>query len=241
MTPDVKDDGRAARWASHRRERRAELVEAAVRAIDRHGPDASIADMADEAGVSKPVLYRYFSDKQELIAAVGQHGAQLVLDRLMPTFLLDVPVRERVSAGCDAYFSVIEEHPQVFLLLVRHHSGSSDPLATGKATIAAALARAFGDRLRQLGVDAGGAEPWAEGLVGLGISTGEWWVTRQTMSRAAVSAYLASFVFHAFDGIVTEYGAAPRRPRDRDRPGGDSDTPKTPDTRVTPIRRGEPA
>ena len=65
MTRKVKDDGRTTRWDAHRDQRRAELVLAAVRAIDQHGPDAGIADIAAEAGVSRPVLYRYFADKDD--------------------------------------------------------------------------------------------------------------------------------------------------------------------------------
>ena len=60
----------------------------------------------------------------------------------------------------------------------------------------------------RLGVDAGGAEPWAHGLVGLGLSTGEWWLTRRTMSRSAVATYLSSFVWHALEGISQSYGVA---------------------------------
>ena len=41
------DDGRATRWDQHRTDRRAELVEAAVAAIDTHGPAASIAQIAE--------------------------------------------------------------------------------------------------------------------------------------------------------------------------------------------------
>ncbi|MDP3892946.1 TetR/AcrR family transcriptional regulator [Nocardioides sp.] len=210
MPPDVKDqppaDGRSTRWDDHREQRRAELVTAAVAAIDRHGPEASIADIAAEAAVSRPVLYRYFDDKAELHAAVGQWGATLVLDRLMPVLLTDEPIRARVEAGVAAYLSVLEEHPQVFLLLVRHQVTGSDPLADGKAGIASTIARVLGDTLRELGVDAAGAEPWAHGLVGLGLSTGEWWVERQTMSRNAVARYLSEFVWHAFEGIAAEYG-----------------------------------
>ena len=51
-----------------------------------------------------------------------------------------------------------------------------------------------------------GAEPWAYGLVGLGLSTGEWWLRRKTMSRAAVSRHLSQFVWHAFEGIGREHG-----------------------------------
>ena len=199
-------DGRATRWDAHREERRHELVLAAVRAIDTHGPDVSMATIAVEAGVSKPVLYRYFSDKDQLHAAVGQWGADEVLSRVVPPLLEERPIRERIERCMDAYLRAIEEHHQVFLLLVRHRAGGTDPLADGKARIAAALARVLGDALRELDVDAAGAEPWAHSVVGLGLTTGEWWLERRTMSRAAVSRYLAAFVWHGLEGATAEAG-----------------------------------
>ena len=205
MTRNVKDDGRATRWDQHRADRRAELVEAAVTAIDEHGPAASIAQIAESAGVSKPVLYRYFEDKDDLYRAVGWWGANQVVDGLMPMLLGDRPLRERVERACTAYLTLISLHPNVFFLLV-DHPNSEDPLADGKELVAATLARTLGDVLRDLGVDAGGAEPWAYGLVGLGLSTGEWWLRRKTMSRAAVSRHLSQFVWHAFEGIAREHG-----------------------------------
>jgi AcrR family transcriptional regulator len=199
-------DGRATRWDSHRESRRGELVEAAVRTIDRDGPDVSMAAIAVEAGVSKPVLYRYFADKDQLHAAVGQWGADEVLARVVPPLLADGPIRPRIERCMNAYLAAIEEHHQVFLLLVRHRAAGGDPLADGKAKIAAALARVLGDALRKLGVDSAGAEPWAQSVVGLGLTTGEWWLERRTMSRAAVSRYLAAFVWHALEGATTEAG-----------------------------------
>jgi AcrR family transcriptional regulator len=203
----AKDDGRSTRWSAHREARRAELVQAAVAAIDQHGPDAGIEQIAAAAGVSKPVLYRYFTDKADLHAAVGTWGASLVMERILPALLSQEPLDVRVRRGCEDYLATIEEHPNVFLLLVTHRvEGETDPLADGKAAIAAAMARVMGDALRDLGVDSAGAEPWAHGLVGLGLSTAEWWLTRRTMSRAAVTGYLSSFVWSALEGIARSYG-----------------------------------
>jgi len=204
--PGASSDGRATRWDTHREERRTALVEAAVRAIDRDGPDVSMAAIAVEAGVSKPVLYRYFADKHQLHAAVGQWGADEVLSRVVPPLLADGPIRDRIERCMDAYLRAISEHHQVFLLLVRHRAGGPDPLADGKARIAAALARVLGDALRELDIDAAGAEPWAQSVVGLGLTSGEWWLERRTMSRAAMSRYLASFVWHALEGATAEAG-----------------------------------
>ena len=150
------------------------------------------------------MLYRYFTDKDELHAAVGQWGADEVLGGLVPAMASDLPIRERVSLAVDAYLATLEEHPQVFLLLVRHRG--ADPLADGKARIAGALARMLGDALRDLDIETGAAEPWAEGLVGVGLATGEWWLERRTMDRATVGAHLSAFIWHALNGAATELG-----------------------------------
>ncbi len=209
MTSRVKDpeqgDGRSTRWDDHREARRAELVAAAVDAIDAHGPTASIAQIAASAGVSKPVLYRYFGDKDDLYRAVGQWGAEQVVSRLLPVLLTEETIREKTYRGCAAYLAFLDEHPQVFLLLVEHRS-SDDPLADGKAQIAATFAKLMGDTLRRLGVDAGGAEPWAHGLIGMGLSVGEWYLRRDIMSREATADYLASFIWHAFSGFAADNG-----------------------------------
>jgi AcrR family transcriptional regulator len=231
MTPRVKDperetgDGRSTRWSEHREARRTDLVAAAVAAIDEHGPTASIAQIAASAGVGKPVLYRYFADKDDLYRAVGRWGAEQVMRALVP--LTETPVRGNVYRACDEYFAVLDAHPQVFLLLVEHRS--ADPIADGKEQIATSLAKLMGDTLRRLGVDAAGAEPWAHGVVGMGLAVGEWWLRRDIMSREAAAEYLSAFLWNAFSGFVADHGveldgagqlrlveaSATRPPRDR--------------------------
>lgn len=203
--PPVRTDGRSSRWDNHRLQRRTLFVEAAVTTIDRVGPQAGIADIAAEAGVSKPVLYRYFTDKSELHAAVGAWAAQDAMDRVLPPLLTRIPIRDRVAAAVDGYLESISQHPQVFLLVVQHRT-EGDALTGGKEQFATTFTRVIGDGLRHLGVDSAGAEPWAHGLVGLGLSVGEWWLTRETMSRAAAGGYLTEFIWHAFEGICQEYG-----------------------------------
>jgi AcrR family transcriptional regulator len=211
MTPRVKSpapgasDGRSTRWSEHRESRRADLVAAAVTAIDVHGPSASIAEIAASAGVSKPVLYRYFADKDDLYRAVGQWGAEQVMQAVVPTLLADGPMRDKVYQACDAYLALLAEHPQVFLLLIEHRS-ADDPLADGKEQIATSLAKLMGDTLRRLGVDSAGAEPWAHGVIGMGLAVGEWWLRRDIMTRESASDYLAAFIWNAFSGFVADHG-----------------------------------
>ena len=209
MPPSVKPprgDGRSSRWEAHREARRAEFVEAASAAIEEHGPDAHLDEIAAQAGVSKPVLYRYFSDKDDLLAATARAAADRLLDVVTAAIARDVPPRERVEGAVLAYLGEVEQHRNLFLLAVRHHGQAMDgPVADGKQAMAAVFARTLGDALRGAGFDTGGAEPWAHALVGLGVSTAEWWLERQTMSKAAVADYLTAFIWAALDGIGKQY------------------------------------
>ncbi|WP_235737822.1 TetR/AcrR family transcriptional regulator [Nocardioides alcanivorans] len=207
MTSPVKDpDGRSSRWDDHREERRGELVLAAVTAIEQFGPDAGIARVAEAAGVSKPVLYRYFDHKQELHDRVITWAAEQVVDRIAPALAEPGAIRRRIGNAVDAYLGLLTEHPNVFRLVLRHRGTDGALMPPGSHRISATFARFIGDGMRALGLDAGGAEPWAHGLVGFGLSTGEWWLTRETMSRAAVGTYLTDFIWHGFAGIAAEHG-----------------------------------
>src|SRR6478735_6653065 len=77
--PSAPADGRRSRWTEHRRARREDLVTAAVAAVRLAGPEFAVEDVARSAGVSKTVIYRYFSDKDELVDAVLERISTAVL------------------------------------------------------------------------------------------------------------------------------------------------------------------
>ncbi|MGH3712675.1 MAG: TetR/AcrR family transcriptional regulator [Micromonosporaceae bacterium] len=213
-------DARRDRWTAHRAARRRELTEAAVRALDAHGPGVGIEEIAAEAGVTKPVLYRHFTDKAELFVAIGEYGTELLFDRLIPAMNSEEAPLPRIRKSLDAFFSAIEEHPNVYRLLARRSFADrpvdSDIVAQDKEVVAAALAMLLGDYLRSLNMDSGAAEPWAYGLVGMVQNTGEWWLERRSMSRASVVEYLTQLIWSAIDGITRTHGVVidPNQPLD---------------------------
>lgn len=189
-----------------------------MRALALHGPDVGIDQIAAEAGVTKPVLYRHFADKADLFVAIGQYGTTLLFDKLTPAMNSEEAPVPRIRKSLDAFFSLIEEHPNVYRLLARRTFGDrpveSDIVAEDKELIATAVARLLGDYLRMLRMDSGAAEPWAHGLVGLAHNTAEWWLERRSMSRESVVEYLTQLIWAAIDGITRQHGIAldPNRP-----------------------------
>ncbi|GGN24935.1 TetR family transcriptional regulator [Lentzea pudingi] len=203
-------DARRERWKGHREQRRAEFVDATIAAVAKKGPDVGMDDVAAEAGVSKPVLYRHFTDKADLYLAVGQKATEVLMDRMGPALAADGSIRDRIERIVDAYLSVIEENPNLYRFVVKGSFADrpveKDVVAEDKNLIAATLARIIGDYLRAFDMDSGGAEPWAHALVGMVQNAGDWWLDRQTMSRANLSDYLATIIWHALDGLLRSAG-----------------------------------
>ncbi|MGH8866984.1 MAG: TetR family transcriptional regulator [Actinomycetes bacterium] len=224
-------DGRRARWQAHREARRAELLESTVRAIRRHGAAVGMDQIAAEAGTSKPVFYRYFADKADLYVAVGRHMAAQVTDEISRELARDRDdPRALVAAVVDAYLRIIESEPEVYRFVVARplldRPARQDPVADYSDLIATSVAQVIGDRMRAANVDAGPAEPWGHGLVGLVRAAGDWWMERRPMSRAALTEYLTALIWGGFAGVLagapqsepqgTPQATAPARPAGAD-------------------------
>ncbi|WP_082772069.1 TetR/AcrR family transcriptional regulator [Actinoplanes sp. TFC3] len=199
-----REDGRSRRWEIHRRQRRAELVEAVIAAIRELGPEPGIDAVAAYAGVSKPVLYRYFADKSQLWEAVGLRAAEELVAAIGPAVASVRAERDIVNAAVNAYLQFIEGDPHLYKFVV-HQRGIArdrDVVADAVDIVAGGLARILGDRLRALGLDSGAAVPWAYGIAGFVQTVGDWWVRQhQPVSREALADYLTTFLWGGVAGM----------------------------------------
>jgi AcrR family transcriptional regulator len=90
-------------------------------AIRLHGPDVSIDQMAEVAGVSKPVLYAEFGGKVGLVDAIAvvmaEQVEETVLARLTRAGSFDVD--SAIGAIVDALVNLIDSEPQIYAFIVR--------------------------------------------------------------------------------------------------------------------------
>jgi AcrR family transcriptional regulator len=197
----------------HRAERRAQrvarrevLLDAAVAAIQRHGPGASMEQIAAEAGVTKPILYRHFEDRTGLVRAIADRFSRGLYDELQSA--LRAPAadpRAVLERTVDAFVSVIEREPNVYRFLLQ---GSGRRAPDALATLSEFLrqvgndvALVLGEQFRALGRDSGGAEPLAHGVVGFVYAAGDWWIERRTMPRERLVRYVADMLWSGFAGV----------------------------------------
>ncbi len=202
-------DRRRTRWNEHREARRTELVDAAIEAIRRGGAGVGMDEIAAEAHTSKPVLYRYFTDRTELYLAICARAATPLLETLTEALSRPGGPRALLQAGIDAYLGVIEREPELYRFVVHHplvdRQPHTDPVADYSTLVAMHVARIIGDVCRELGLDSGVAEPWAHGLVGMVRAAGDAWLARPSMSRPTLTGYLTDL---SWTGLAGAYGAA---------------------------------
>lgn len=98
-------------------ERRAAILRAAAAAFAHKGFAAtSMDDVAAEAGITKLIVYRHFSSKEELYEAVLQQ----VSARLAEEFVAGLDHRPARGVGVRVLLTVAREDPDGFVLLWRH-------------------------------------------------------------------------------------------------------------------------
>jgi AcrR family transcriptional regulator len=165
-------------------------VTAAVEAVRQAGPEFAVDDVARSAGVSKTVIYRYFSDKDELIDAVlDEISTAVLLPRLLGELTSDQPDDEaRLHAVIGAFVSLIEDEPALYRFAYAHagRSGRADLVAATEREIAEALGRMMGDRLADAGRPTEAAMTWAYGVVGMVQLAAHWWSAHRPVPATAL-------------------------------------------------------
>jgi AcrR family transcriptional regulator len=98
-------------------ERRQQLLETSARIFtDRRYDEVSMSEIAAEAGISKGLLYHYFTNKEELFQATIEDATRDIAIRIEPDESL--PPAERVSTSLDAYLDWIEADEPRYVRLV---------------------------------------------------------------------------------------------------------------------------
>jgi AcrR family transcriptional regulator len=204
-------DGRRSRWTAHRVNRRGELIDAAIKAIIRSGPDVGMDEIAAAARTSKPVIYRYFADKTELHQAVTEQIIANIVTSLETVIADDPPPRELIHACVNAYLTLLEHNPELYRFVVTHPQ--VDESRDFAALVAEMLGRQLARHLSLGNLDTALAHPWAESIVGFINAASVWWLDhREAMDRHQLADYLSALLWGGAAGVYQAVGQ-PADPR----------------------------
>jgi AcrR family transcriptional regulator len=180
-----------------RDERRRALLDAADRVVQRDGPDASMDALAAEAGITKPILYRWFGDKNGLYEALAERHMAELLEVLEATLPLGNDRRERTELVVGAYVGYVSAAPQVYRFLM-HRAGQPGSGIRSQVTL---LTRRMGEVLAH-GLAAefdrdevtADLRDWGAAMVGAVQSATDRWLEEQDESQEQVVAHLTTLL-----------------------------------------------
>jgi AcrR family transcriptional regulator len=184
--------------------RRDELVAAALGVIRRVGPGASMDEMAAGAGITKPVLYRYFGDRGGLIAAVAERFSYDLVARLEKALAAAKGggAEVRIRAAIGSYITFIEEDPALYGFWTQQAPLGSPALIAVIDRVARSIARVIHDTLEAHGRDTRPTTTWAHGVVGMVHLAGARWARRPDVPREEIVADLVALVAHGLTGAA---------------------------------------
>ena len=177
------------------RERREQLIlDVAGQVFARAGYESAPMDeIADRAGVSKPMLYTYFGSKEGLYLAYIERAGGELLERLVGAKPADSSPASVLRARITEFLSFVEEHRDGWQVLFRE-LGSTRPFAERVAELRERIAGAIGVMVQESGSPCSGhpataADAIAHALVGAGESLANWWLDHPEVSREQVAAW----------------------------------------------------
>jgi AcrR family transcriptional regulator len=190
-----------------RAERRQQLLEIARRVFAYRGFEAAtLEEIAEKSGVSRPIVYGHFGDKQRLFEAVVDAEIARVTEAVADALAEPGEPRELLERGLRAFFAYVQQHPEGHAVLTRDapvhvsDSGLGVMLDALAARIGAVIARA----IRNLGLDPAPAPIYANALIGLGAHVGRWWREHPEVSLQTVTAHTTALLWSGFGGLLSD-------------------------------------
>ena len=150
--------------ATARREQILDVALEVFAAAGFHG--ASMNDVAEAAGVTKPVLYQHFDSKRELYQALLEEVGNRLLDAIAKATAEATDGKSQTELGYRAYFRWVAEDHDAFKLLFGPGTASDDEFARSIARITAEAAAATAP-LIAADIDESHRKTLAHALVGL--------------------------------------------------------------------------
>lgn len=184
-------------------ERREQLIGVARRIFAERGYEATtIEEVAERAGVSKPVVYEHFGGKEGLHAVIVDREIRTLVDRIKESLTPGSP-RLTITRAVDAFLRYVDEDQEGFRILVR-----DAPVGTGEGSLPSVLdeiATAVEDllvtELTDRDYSRKMAPVLARALVGMIALTGQWWLDAGKPRRGYVAKQIVNLAWNGLKDL----------------------------------------
>ncbi len=179
-------------------ERRNQLVDVAKVVFAELGYDAaSVEEIAQRAGVSKPIVYEHFGGKEGLYAVIVDRETSRLLEMITRRLGPGLGAREQVHSSAMAFLDYIEDDPAGFRVLTRDSPAgfSGGGMAGLLADVASKAVDVLAGYFRRTGIDVDSAPLYAHALVGMVVHAGAWWAEERAPDKKIVADRLTALAY----------------------------------------------
>jgi len=186
-----------------RHERRRQLLDAALEVFVTQGYHAAAMDeIAERAGVSKPVLYQHFPGKLELYLALLDESVDTLVETVRDALRSNPDPKQRVAATFGAYFEFVGGKGQAYRLVfesdLSNETAVRDRLDRGTRECAEMVSQAVRE---DAGLSDDEAHLLSVGMVGMAQITARYWLgTRDHIPREAAEQLVARLAWRGISG-----------------------------------------
>jgi AcrR family transcriptional regulator len=185
------------------KERRAQLLDIGRKLFAERGLDGtSIEEIAAQAGVSKPVVYEHFGGKEGLYAVVVDREVERFLS-MATTLLEGEDTMAKFEVAAVELLRYIQENSDGFRILVRdsNPTSGSGTFASLISDVASQVEYLLGDVLKKRGYDPKLAPVYAQMLVGMVASAGQWWLDARKPKLEEMAAHLVNLAWNGLSHL----------------------------------------
>ncbi|MFH8795782.1 TetR/AcrR family transcriptional regulator [Streptomyces sp. NPDC017941] len=191
--------------------RERQMLDAAVRTFGQRGyRAASMDEIAELAGVSKPLVYLYLNSKEDLFTACIRREAAALVEAVREAVTPDAPADRQLWDGLRAFFAHTAEHPDAWAVLHSQARTVGEPFAaevnvmreeivTFVTVLIAAAARAAHHDASLPDREVAGL---AHALVGAAESLAGWANTEASVSAHQAAATLMNFAWAGLGDLM---------------------------------------
>jgi AcrR family transcriptional regulator len=171
-----------------RRARRTQLLGAALEVFSQQGYHAAaMDDIAERAGVSKPVLYQHFPGKLELYLALLDQSCDQVIESMAAALESTQDNKQRVAATMTAFYAYVASEEGAFRLVFESDLTNEPAVRERVDRVTTECAALISPLIEEdAGLPAEQAQLLAVSLVGMGQVSARFWLDEQLHERAGI-------------------------------------------------------
>jgi AcrR family transcriptional regulator len=202
-----------------RQVREREMLAVARRSFAKYGfEESSMDEIAEAAGISKPMLYNYFGSKGGLFYACVREEAEELFDAVRDAAnATDVSPEQRLWRGFVAFFAWIDDNREGWRVVYLEATRSAAIEASG-SWARARMAELLGDLLTQTAVGEGISptmrphiESLAHMLTWATMASADYWLEHQDEPRDLQALRLMNFCWVGFERMLDGHLWLPSR------------------------------